>query len=319
MLKEFFDELVFDVLAVDPGSAAGQALHFFLYDSVKILILLYLMIAAVGVVRTYIPQSSLRQYMGGGKKTLSYLVAAASGALTPFCSCSSIPIFISLLRAGVPLGPAFTFLTTSPLINEYLAVLMLGFFGWKITAAYILFGALLGIASGLAVSHMRMEGQLVEDIVAGDDEQEESFSGFGARLRFGFDEAAAIVRRLWKWVLLGVGVGALIHGYVPEKLIEDSLARAGPLSVPLAAILGVPIYANCSAVVPIALVLFMKGVPLGTALAFMMATAALSIPEAVILRRAMRVRLIILFFALVAAGIIIVGYAFNALEATLAI
>lgn len=314
MLESFCDWLILSLGLGD--SALGQTLHFFIYDSVKIILLLFFMIAAIGFLRSYIPQRKIKGWLSG-KKGLSYLFASLFGAITPFCSCSSIPIFISFLEAGVPLGPAFAFLVTSPLINEYLAVLMFGFFGWKITLAYIGLGILLGTVSGIVIGRLKMEDQIVADLVSSNGKDDE-FTNLKSRIDYGIQEAITIVRKLWPWILLGVGIGAVIHGFVPEEFIQNAINRAGILSVPIAAILGVPIYANCSAVVPIALVLFQKGVPLGTALAFMMATAALSLPEAVILRRVMKIRLILLFFGLVCAGIIVLGYVFNLLQGVLA-
>ncbi len=314
MLESFCDWLILSLGLGD--SALGETLHFFIYDSVKIILLLFFMIAAIGFLRSYIPQQKIKGWLSG-KKGLSYLFASSFGAITPFCSCSSIPIFISFLEAGVPLGPAFAFLVTSPLINEYLAVLMLGFFGWKITLAYIGLGILLGTVSGIVIGRLKMEDQIVADLVSGNGNSDDEFTDLKSRIDYGIQEAVDIVRKLWLWILLGVGIGAVIHGFVPEEFIQNAINQAGILSVPIAAILGVPIYANCSAVVPIALVLFQKGVPLGTALAFMMATAALSLPEAIILRRVMKIRLILLFFGLVSAGIIVLGYVFNILQGVL--
>jgi uncharacterized membrane protein YraQ (UPF0718 family) len=314
MLKEPIDWLVHSTLGLQPGSTLGEAVHFFVYDCVKIILLLFSMVFAVGVLRSYIPRKKIKGWLTKSRFGLSYPLAALFGALTPFCSCSSIPIFISFIEAGIPLGPALTFLVTSPLINEYLAIMMLGFFGWKMTLAYIAFGVTLGVAAGLIFNLLKVEDQIVEGLVTADDEDSTSFPHFKDRLLYGLGEAKSIVRKLWVWVLIGVGIGALIHGFVPQEIIESVLGRAGVFSVPLAALVGIPIYANCSAVVPVASVLFRKGVPLGTALAFMMATAALSLPEAVILRRVMRVRLILLFFLIVGLGIIAVGYVFNVLE-----
>ena len=298
---------------LSPGSRLYDTLHFFIYDTIKILLLLYAMIFIVGVVRTYISPKRIRKTLTGKNTVVSYTLASLLGAITPFCSCSSIPLFMSFIRASVPIGPALAFLATSPLINEYLAVLMLGFFGVKVTLAYIILGILLGITSGLVLKKAGAENLIDEDFKAcGDEHEDEEYSGFSDRISYGKDEANAIVRMLWIWVVAGVGVGALIHGFVPEELIHTLISRAGILSVPLATLLGIPIYANCSAIVPVAAVLFRKGVPLGTALAFMMATAALSLPEAVILRRVMKPKLIILFFLVIGSGIMIIGLAFNA-------
>jgi uncharacterized membrane protein YraQ (UPF0718 family) len=311
MIQSFCDWLVYSALGVARGSALGGALSFFFYDSIKIILLLYLMIAVIGILRTYVSPRKIKGWLSGRHRIFGYVVAALFGAVTPFCSCSSIPIFMSMIRAGVPLGPAFSFLVTSPLINEYLVVLMLGFFGLKVSVAYVLFGLLLGVFSGLFMNRLNVGRFIVEDFRMPENGMEVEYRRFSERVSYGLSEAAAIAKSLWLWVLLGVGVGALIHGFVPEKFIQSVLEKTGAFSVPLAVIIGVPLYANCAAIVPIAVVLFEKGVPLGTALAFMMATAALSLPEAVILRRVMRIQLIALFFGTVAVGITLVGYLFN--------
>ncbi|MFH1835438.1 MAG: permease [Methanobacteriota archaeon] len=312
MIEKTISFLITYAFKLEPSSRLAQTLNFFIYDTVKILLLLFFMIGLIGIVRTYISYKKIQKLLSK-KKGASYAIASLFGAITPFCSCSSIPIFMSLLKAGVSPGPAFSFLVTSPMINEYLVVLMLGFFGLKITAAYILFGLMIGVLSGVLIEKFNLGRFIRKDFKASDDFEEEGDWQFSERLEYGREQAFLIVRKLWFWVVLGVGIGAIIHGFIPEEAIHGILEKTGFFSVPLAAILGIPIYANCSAVVPIAVVLFEKGVPLGTALAFMMATAALSLPEAVILKRVMKTQLIIVFFAIVGGGIILVGYIFNAI------
>lgn len=312
MIKSLCDWLVYSLLGIKAESSLGVALNFFLYDSIKIILLLYVMIGVIGVFRTYISPKKVKQLLSGRKRGLSYVIASLFGAVTPFCSCSSIPLFISFIEAGVPLGPAFSFLVTSPLINEYLAVLMLSFFGWEITTAYIAFGLLLGISSRLLISKIGVDRFIAGDFKYNENNGKEiEYRNFRDRVDYGIQEASSILKKLWLWILLGVGIGALIHGFIPEEAIQNILDQTGLLSVPLATLIGVPIYANCSAVVPIAAVLFQKGVPLGTALAFMMATSALSLPEAVILRRVMKIQLIMIFFGIVTTEIILIGYIFN--------
>ncbi len=242
--------------------------------------------------------------------------AALFGAVTPFCSCSSIPIFLGFLEAGIPLGVTFSFLITSPLINEYLVILMLGFFGWKITLLYVVSGVLIGVVSGLILGRMNLDQYLVADLIEkrGNDIKEELFPAFTGRLKFGWDEAVSIAKKIWLWVLVGVGIGAAIHNYIPQEMIQKIISKTGIFSVPIATILGVPMYGSCAAIVPIAVVLFQKGIPLGTALAFMMAVAALSLPEAIMLRRAMRLQLIFIFFGITTLAIIVTGYLFNFLQ-----
>lgn len=318
MLLKFSDWLVYGIFGLSPESHLGATLNFFIYDSIKIIVLLYVMIFAIGILRTFLPQNRVKKWMGQ-RGIIGNFFASIFGAVTPFCSCSSIPIFLSFLEAGIPLGVTFSFLITSPLINEYLVVLMLGFFGWKITVLYVVSGLSIGVISGVLLGKMNLEKYLVKDIAnkQNGELEERSYKRFSDRLKFGFDEAVSIVKKIWIWVLVGVGIGAVIHNYVPEELIQSIVGKAGILSVPIAVILGVPMYGSCAAIVPIAVVLFQKGIPLGTALAFMMAIAALSLPEAIMLRRAIKLKLILVFFGVTAVAIIFIGYLFNMLQAVL--
>ncbi|MFP4260717.1 MAG: permease [Opitutales bacterium] len=311
------DLLVYDWAGFDAGSRLGGAVHFFVYDTVKIFLLLAVMIFLIGVVRTWMPEHKLRRWMGRGGIGGNF-VAALFGAITPFCSCSSIPIFISLLKAGVPLGVTFSFLITSPIINEYLVILMAGEFGWSVTIAYVLSGLLIGTVSGVVLGRMRLEHFLENDIIASAHAENEAIEHtWRTRLRFGWDEASSVIRQIWLWVLVGVGIGAFIHNYVPQDTIHALIEATGIFSVPLATVLGVPMYGSCAAIVPVAVVLFEKGIPLGTALAFMMAMAALSLPEAIMLRRVMRLGLIAIYFAMTTAAIIFTGYFLNAISSFL--
>lgn len=315
MLLRFVDWITYQVLSMDPSSRLAKALNFFIYDSIKILLLLFFMIVVIGVLRTFLSQDKIKKWMekSGGA---GHLFAALFGAVTPFCSCSSIPLFLSFLKAGIPLGVTFSFLITSPLINEYLVVLMIGFFGWKITAVYVLSGMALGILSGIVLGKMKLEKYLVADMIVDDFEEAKSSipQTFWDRVRFGFHEAVGIVRKIWVWVIVGVALGAFIHDYVPQDMIQSIIGKAGIFSVPIATLIGVPMYGSCAAIVPIAVVLFQKGIPLGTAMAFMMAIAALSLPEAIMLRRAMTLKLILIFFGVTTIGIIMIGYLFNFLQ-----
>ncbi len=315
MLHVITDWLIYSVLSFSPETRLGQAVNFFFYDSVKILLLLFTMITALGFLRTFLPQRKIKDWLSG-TGILGNFAASLFGAVSPFCSCSSIPIFISFLEVGVPLGVTFSFLVTSPLINEYLVVLMLGFFGWKITVLYCISGMAIGIISGLMLGKMKLEKYLERDVISADGGRtcEVAYKNIRHRLIFGLLEASSVVKKLWLWVLVGVGVGAAIHNYVPNDMVQSIVARTGLFSVPIATTLGVPMYGSCAAIVPIAVVLFQKGFPLGTALAFMMAVAALSLPEAIMLRRAMKLKLIAIFFAVTAAGIIFTGYLFNFLQ-----
>jgi uncharacterized membrane protein YraQ (UPF0718 family) len=313
MLQLGVDWFVYEVLRLPGSSRPAGMLSFFLYDSIKIVFLLFTMITAIGFLRTFLPQRKIKGWLNksGG---LGNLFAALFGAVTPFCSCSSIPIFFSFLSAGIPLGIAFSFLVASPIINEYLVVLMFGFFGWKITLAYVAIGVAIGAISGLILGRMHLEGLLVRDIVKPDPGvfgEGKHYHDFKGRLFFGVNEALSIIKKLWAWILVGVGVGALIHNFVPQEAVQGIVGKAGLFSVPAATLLGVPLYGSCAAILPVAIVLFQKGFPLGTALSFMMAVSALSLPEAIMLRRAMKLKLIAIFFGVTTLAIIFTGYVFN--------
>jgi len=297
----------------------GEALQFFLYDSIKIILLLFAMISVVGFTRSFLSASRIKRWLTR-RGIIGNLLASLFGAVTPFCSCSSIPIFLGCIEAGIPLGVAFSFLITSPIINEYLAVLMLGFFGWKIALAYVSSGILIGVACGLILGKMRLERYLAEDMLLFYSQSlsvDVEYRGIKQRIIFGLREAIGIVKSIWLWILVGVGIGALIHNYVPQEAVQKIVSRGGAFSVPVAVLLGVPIYGSCAAIVPIAVALFQKGFPLGTALAFMMAVAALSLPEAIMLKRAMKLKLLAIFFSITALGIVITGYIFNILQKVL--
>ncbi|MDI6606074.1 MAG: permease, partial [Candidatus Omnitrophota bacterium] len=278
MLQLIVDWCVYSVFRFTPDSRLAGVINFFIYDSLKILLLLFVMISVIGTLRTFLPQNKVRKWLAA-KKGLGNLFASMFGAVTPFCSCSSIPIFLSFLEAGVPLGVTFSFLITSPLINEYLVVLMIGFFGWKITGAYVLSGIIIGVSCGIILGKLKLERYLVKDLISAGPRsllREIEYQGIRERVSFGIKEAKSIVAKLWVWILVGVGVGALIHNYIPQAFIQALISKTGIFSVPIATAMGVPMYGSCAAIVPVAVVLFQKGIPLGTALSFMMATAALS-------------------------------------------
>ncbi len=313
MLLKLVDLLIYDWAGFAADSRLGGAMHFFVYDSIKILLLLLGLVFIIGFARTYLPQDRLKQWINRGG-LWGNTVAALLGAVTPFCSCSGIPIFIGLLKAGAPLGVAFSFLITSPIINEYLVVLMASEFGVSITLAYIVCGLTIGILAGALLGKMNLECYLEADInrSTSGENSPPSYSVM-ERLRFGLREAATMFQQIWHWILLGVAVGAVIHSYVPQAAIESIMEATGVFSVPIATVLGVPMYANCAAIVPVAVVIFEKGIPLGTALSFMMAMAALSLPEAIMLRRVMRLPLIAIFFGITGMAIIATGYIMNGL------
>lgn len=313
MLQLIVDWFIYELLCLPVSSKLAGVVNFFLYDSIKIILLLFTMISAIGFLRTFLPQDKIKEWLNktGG---FGNLFAALFGAITPFCSCSSIPIFFSFIKAGIPLGIAFSFLITSPIINEYLVVLMFGFFGWKITLAYVVSGVAIGVASGIILGKMRLEGLIIKDIIKPDSGafgKEKLYHGLKSRLLFGLNEAVSIIKKLWIWILVGVGIGALIHNFIPQEAVQGIVGKTGSFAVPIATLLGVPLYGSCAAILPVAIVLFQKGFPLGTALAFMMAVSALSLPEAIILRRVMKLKLIAIFFGITTLAIVFTGYIFN--------
>jgi len=318
MLMRFIDFVVYSLLGLSSESNRVEMLHFFLYDTIKIFYLLFVMITIVGVIRTYFPPQKIKEVLVKSGH-VGKLIAAMLGALTPFCSCSSIPLFLSFVELKIPVSVMFSFLVTSPLINEYLVVLMFGFFGWKITLAYVVSGLILGIAAGSVLElWIRPEDFIVRSVDDGKKKSDclclQNFPTFWKRLQFGMREAVSIIKSLWLWIIIAVGIGALIHNYVPEDAIQQIISKTGIWTVPIAVLVGIPMYGSCAAIVPIAMVLFEKGLPIGTALAFMMAIAALSLPEAIILKRVMQLRHILLFFGIVGLGIIFTGYVFNFLQ-----
>jgi len=316
MLQLIIDWFVYAVLKLPAQSKLAGVINFFFYDSIKITLLLFILITVIGFLRTFLPQQKIKAWLSKSKG-LGNLFAALFGAVTPFCSCSSIPIFFSFIEAQIPLGIAFSFLVTSPIINEYLVVLMFGFFGYKITLAYVASGIIIGVSSGLILGKMHLEKYIAQDMITPDVhifENKIKYQGLKKRVFFGINEALSIIKKLWVWVLVGVGIGALIHNYIPQEAVGKMIGKSGLFSVPIATLVGVPLYGSCAAILPVAIVLFQKGFPLGTALAFMMAVSALSLPEAIMLRRAMKLKLIAIFFGVTALGIIITGYLFNLLQ-----
>ena len=319
MIQTFADWLIYDVLGLDAASHLGTALNFFVYDSLKILLLLFLISALMGVVNAYFPIERLRNYLTSHRLYgLQYLLASVFGAITPFCSCSSIPLFIGFVKGGIPLGVTFAFLITSPLVNEVAVAMFLGTFGMKVTAIYVISGILLGIIGGIVLGHMKLEPLLsdwVKQIQMQSSNQTADWEAekaiFMDRLPQILRDAWAIVRGVLVYVLIGIGIGAAMHGYVPEGFFETYLSRDNLFAVPLAVVCAVPMYANAAGIVPVIEVFVAKGIPLGTAIAFMMAVVGLSLPEATLLKKVMTWRLIGIFFGVVTLFIVLSGYLFN--------
>lgn len=321
MIQQFADWFVYGVLEFSPDTHLGEAVNFFIYDSIKILFLLYVISLVMGVVNAYFPVDKLRTYLSTKKLYgLQYLFAALFGALTPFCSCSSIPLFIGFVRGGIPLGVTFAFLITSPLVNEVAIAMFLGAFGLKVTVIYAVSGVLLGVVGGAVLGRFRLERflspwvrEMLNESEAETQEWQAGKTPFSKRLPSILHDAWGIVKGVVLYVIIGIGIGAAIHGYVPEGFFEEYLSKGNWWAVPLAVICAVPMYANAAGIVPVIQVFVAKGIPLGTAIAFMMAVVGLSLPEAALLKKVMTWKLIGIFFATVTAFIILSGYLFNLL------
>ena len=319
MIQRFADWLVYGVFGLDAASHAGEAVNFFFYDTIKILILLFLISVIMGIVNAYFPIDRLRNFLTTRKLYgFQYLFAALFGAITPFCSCSSIPLFIGFVKGGIPLGVTFAFLITSPLVNEVAVAMFLGTFGLKATLIYAISGILLGTIGGFVLGKLKLDGDLspwVKQIQALSVEEtakwETAHIPFLQRLPAILKDAWQIVRGVLLYVIIGIGIGAVMHGYVPEGFFETYLSADKWYSVPLAVILAVPMYANAAGIVPVVQVFVAKGIPLGTAIAFMMGVVGLSLPEATLLKTVMTWKLIGIFFGVVALFIILSGYLFN--------
>ena len=317
MIQQFADWLIYDLFGIDATTRLGEALNFFVYDSLKIILLLFLISTVMGVVNAYFPVERLRNFLNSRRLYgLQYLLASLFGAVTPFCSCSSIPLFIGFVKGGIPLGVTFSFLITSPLVNEVAVAMFAGTFGWMVTAIYVVSGILLGTMGGFILGRLKLEKHLSPWVQTLPHNREEegnvtaspfSWAKFVCITR----EAFGIVRGVILYVILGIAVGAAMHGYVPEGFFESHLSGDHWYGVPLAVILAVPMYANAAGIVPVVEVFVAKGVSLGTALAFMMAVVGLSLPEATMLRKVMNMRLIGIFFGTVAFAIMLLGWLFN--------
>lgn len=308
----------FRVLGLTPGSHRGEAVAFFVYDVPKVLLLLTLVVFVVTFLQTFISPARVRDALSRRAPGLGNLLAALFGIITPFCSCSAVPLFIGFLRAGVPLGVTFSFLVAAPMINEVALGLLFALFGWKIALLYAGTGVAIASSAGFVLGRLGLEGHLegwVQEALKAPSlgEQEEARPTLAQRIDAAVQGVKDIVGKVWPYILGGIAVGALIHGYVPQAFMAGLLGRDAWYSVPLAVLIGIPLYSNAAGVVPIVEALLGKGAALGSTLAFMMAVIGLSLPELVILRRVLRPRLIAAFVGVVAAGILIVGYLFNAL------
>jgi hypothetical protein len=316
MLDTLSAWLTFDLIGLDRGTRLGEAVWFFLYDVPKVFLLLVSVVFVMGVVHSYISPERTRAWLANRPLGLGNVMAAGLGIVTPFCSCSAVPLFIGFLSAGVPLGVTFSFLISAPMVNEVALALLFGLFGWKVAALYLGLGLTVAIVAGLVIGRLGLEHHL-EDWVRNIRVGATPDLGTGKpvwrdRLGSGVAHVKEIVGRVWPWLIAGIGVGAGIHGYVPQDLMAGIMGKEQWWAVPAAVLLGVPMYSNAAGILPVIQALLGKGAALGTALAFMMSVIALSLPEMVILRKVLKPTLIAVFAGVVAAGIMLVGFVFNA-------
>lgn len=304
------------VLGLDLSSHLGTSVEFFLYDTPKVLMLLTLVVFGVGVIRSFFTPERTRRILAGKSEAAGNVMAALLGIVTPFCSCSAVPLFIGFLGAGVPLGVTFSFLVSAPMVNEIAVVLLYGLLGWKIAALYMGTGLAVAIVSGLVIGKLNMERHVEEWVTKirldTSGEKDVEFS-WAERIDAGYLAVRDIVAKVWLWVVAGIAVGAGIHGYVPEGVLASIMGKDAWWSVPAATLLGIPMYSNAAGIIPVVQALLEKGAALGTVLAFMMGVIALSLPEMIILRKVLKVRLILVFAGVVGAGIMLVGFLFNSI------
>jgi len=301
---------------LDASGPFHSAANFFVYDSIKILILLAIIIFAVSLIRTYFAPEKVRLLLAKKNKYLGNVLASLLGIITPFCSCSAVPLFLGFVEAGVPLGATFSFLVASPMINEVALVMLLGMFGFKIAAVYVVSGLLIAIFSGIIIEKLKIESLIAEFVLknrinVGNVEIDNK--SFRDRINYAKGYTLDIIKKVWIYVLLGIGIGAWIHGYVPTDFLAKYAGSNNWFAVPLATLIGIPLYSNAAGIIPLIGALTEKGVAMGTALSFMMAVTALSLPEFIILKRVMKTKLIVIYASIVGLGIIFTGYLFNAI------
>ena len=319
MIQSFADWLVYGVFGLSAESTFGISINFFFYDTIKILILLFFISVLMGIVNAYFPIDRLNNYLTTHRMYgLQYFMASLFGAITPFCSCSSVPLFIGFVKGGIPLGVTFAFLITSPLVNEVAVAMFLGTFGLKITIIYVVSGILLGVIGGFILGKMKLERYLSDWVKQiQHDSEAQTAKWEGEKLSFAnclpsiVKDAWGIVRGVLVYILIGIGIGAAMHGYIPEGFFEQYMSKDNLFAVPLSVILAVPMYANAAGIVPVIEVFVAKGIPIGTAIAFMMGVVGLSLPEATLLKKVMTWRLIGIFFGTITVFIILSGYLFN--------
>jgi len=313
LIKYFADWFTYDLLSLSSKGLLAEAINFFIYETIKIFFLLAVIIFIISLIRSFLPPEKIRKILSAKKKHYGNILAALFGIITPFCSCSAIPLFLGFIEAGVPLGVTFSFLVSSPMVNEVALVLLLGLFGWRIALIYAFSGLVIAIVSGIVIGWLKVEN-LVEDFVY------KSKSGnvidplkmsLAERMNYAKTYTFDIIKQIWPHVVIGIGIGAWIHGYVPTDFLVRYAGKGNWYAVPFATLIGIPLYSNAAGIIPLISVLTEKGVSIGTSLAFMMAVVGLSLPAFMILRKVMKVKLLIIFASIVGTGIIFTGYLFN--------
>lgn len=313
-LQIITDILIDRVFGMKNGTHLTEALRFFIFEVPKVLMLLTLIVFFVGIVRSYFSPERTRKMLAGKRTFTGNVLASLLGVVTPFCSCSAIPLFLGFVESGIPLGITFSFLIAAPMINEVAVILLIGMFGWKTALIYVVTGLIIAITAGWVIGKLKLEKWVEEWVYKtkfGEGGISEERLEFSDRIRYGFNAVKEIVSKVWIYVVIGIAVGAGVHGYVPEEYMASLMGKSSWYSVPLSVLIGVPLYSNAAGIIPIVSVLIEKGASLGTALAFMMAVIGLSLPEMIILKKVLKLPLIMVFIGVVATGIIIVGYLFN--------
>lgn len=315
MLAYFSQYLVYEIFGMARGSNLSSAIEFFIYDTIKIFILLAAIIFVISFARSYFPPEKTRKILSHRKEFIGNILAALLGVVTPFCSCSAVPLFIGFVEGGVPLGVTFSFLISSPMVNEVAIVLLFGLFGWEITAVYIGTGLIVALVGGYVIGKLKLE-KWVEGYVYSihmGEAQATQKQTLRDRINYAKSNVKEILGKVWLYVIIAIAIGGFIHGYVPEGFLVKYAGKGNVLAVPVAVALGVPLYSNAAGIIPIVYSLMQKGVTLGTALAFMMAVTALSLPEMIILRKVLKIKLLVVFVAIITVTIMVVGYLFNAI------
>jgi uncharacterized membrane protein YraQ (UPF0718 family) len=303
-------------LPIERGSHLEEAVRFFVYDAPKVLMLLTLVVFAMGIVRSFFSPERTRALLAGRREGFGNVAAATLGIFTPFCSCSAVPLFVGFVSAGVPLGVTFSFLIAAPMVNEVALGLLFALVGWKVALTYLAFGLGIAIVAGWIIGRLHLEGWLeewVRNVRAGAVELPQETLTVSDRIRAGLEAVRDIVGKVWWWIIIGIAAGAFIHGYVPNELLASVMGNGAWWSVPAVVLIGIPMYSNAAGIIPVVEALLSKGVAIGTVLAFMMSVIALSLPEMIILRKVLTIRLIVVFVGVVAGGILAVGFLFNAL------